>query len=84
MLRERNKSGRRVSRSKPSPTGPAGLTVNLSSTDEYINFFQLKAEKSTCICPTCHATQAFATDYYQNDTILRDNDQLVHVPRVSK
>jgi hypothetical protein len=77
----------------PSPRFPnhedlataAGQYAIISSQSDYKNITLPKTEKKSdknCLCPACMITQDFATEYYNNASILRDNDALIHIPKV--
>jgi len=85
---EKDNTGRRVLGSKPkSPCGPAGYeTVNFSTKS---NYFKISPEnKEKCMINycrwSCELVKDFSIEYYNNSTILRDNDRLVHIPKVDK
>lgn len=35
-----------------------------------------------CRCPTCDLTKDFAIEYYNNNFILLDNEESIHIPKV--
>jgi hypothetical protein len=80
MTNERVRPAERTT-NRTSPYGPAG---NDTSTTQYFKITSSKTRKNNCICPTCNITQDFEIDYYCNTAILRDDDLLVHIPKVLK
>ena len=56
---------------------------NIPYSDYYIKISEDKTEiKSSCKCWSCELVKDFSIEYYKNTTILRDNDRLVHIPKV--
>lgn len=79
-----NNHARPVARSNGTTgsQGVQGETI-LNTPIGYKKFSEPKTEKSSsCRCSTCDIIQDFNFEYYNNVSILRDNDKSVHIMKV--
>ena len=68
-----------------SAAGPETAEQGCSKISSFINYkkiFLTNFVESNCKCCICEIVEDFTMQYYNNASIIRDNDRAIHIPKV--